>query len=164
VIDSLKQDVGAKSGDPRILAEGSVLVEHAFSTASASDWSSPRPAANIWQWSDPVAHGPTLNRASMLIDAAIDGQGVALARTALAAWDLINGRLVRPIDVSLRMSNTYWVVCPKATSGLPKIATFRNWLLAEAADDARRLKMRNRLTGLATGVQVTPTSPHRSIP
>jgi LysR family glycine cleavage system transcriptional activator len=30
----------------------------------------------------------------MLIDAAIDGQGIALARTALAAWDLINGRLV----------------------------------------------------------------------
>ena len=64
---------------------------------------------------DPVAHGPVLNRAGMLIDAAVDGQGVALARTALAAWDLINGRLVRPIDVSLEMSNTYWIVCPKAT-------------------------------------------------
>ena len=89
---------------------------------------------------DPVAHGPVLNRASMLIDAAVDGQGIALARTALAAWDLINGRLVRPIDVSLRMAKTYWIVCPKATSALPKIATFRDWLLAEVADDVRRLK------------------------
>jgi LysR family glycine cleavage system transcriptional activator len=88
----------------------------------------------------PVTQGPVLNRASMLIDAAVDGQGVALARTALAAWDLINGRLVKPIDVSLRMSNTYWIVCPKVTSGVPKIAMFRNWLLAEAADDTRRLK------------------------
>ena len=43
-----------------------------------------------------VMHGPVLNRASMVIDAAINGQGVALARTTLAAWDLINGRLVRP--------------------------------------------------------------------
>ena len=76
----------------------------------------------------------------MLIDAAVNGQGVALARTALAAWDLINGRLVRPVDVSLRLSKTYWIVCPKATSTLPKIATFRDWLLAEAGDDARRLK------------------------
>jgi LysR family transcriptional regulator, glycine cleavage system transcriptional activator len=76
----------------------------------------------------------------MLIDAAVDGQGIALARTALAAWDLINGRLVRPIDVSLRMSKTYWIVCPKASSALPKIARFRAWLLAEAADDMRRLK------------------------
>ncbi len=87
-----------------------------------------------------VGHGPVLNRASMLIDAAIDGQGIALARTALAAWDLINGRLVRPVEVSLRMANTYWFVCPKAVSNLPKIAAFRNWVLAETADDTRRLK------------------------
>jgi LysR family glycine cleavage system transcriptional activator len=87
-----------------------------------------------------VGPGPVLNRASMLIDAAIDGQGIALARTALAAWDLINGRLVRPIDVSLRMANTYWIVCPKASSNLPKIATFRNWVLEEAGEDTRRLK------------------------
>jgi LysR family glycine cleavage system transcriptional activator len=76
----------------------------------------------------------------MLIDAAADGQGVALARSALAAWDLINGRLVRPIDISLKMSKSYWIVCPKATAALPKIKTFREWLLAEAAEDIRRLK------------------------
>jgi LysR family glycine cleavage system transcriptional activator len=87
-----------------------------------------------------VGPGPVLTRASMLIDAAIDGQGIALARTALAAWDLINGRLVRPVDASLRMANTYWIVCPKAVSNVPKIATFRNWVLAEAADDTSRLK------------------------
>jgi LysR family transcriptional regulator, glycine cleavage system transcriptional activator len=90
-----------------------------------------------------TAHGPILNSASMLIDAAVDGQGVALARTALAAWDLINGRLVRPIHVSLRMSNTYWIVCPNATLSVPKIATFRKWLLAEAAEDTQRLKTRS---------------------
>jgi LysR family transcriptional regulator, glycine cleavage system transcriptional activator len=90
--------------------------------------------------SDPVAHGPSVNQASMLIDLAVDGQGVALARTALAAWDLIHGRLVRPVDVSLRMANTYWIVCPKAAAGQPKIAAFRKWLLAEAVEDARRLR------------------------
>jgi LysR family glycine cleavage system transcriptional activator len=83
--------------------------------------------------------GPVLNRASILIDAAIDGQGVALARTALAAWDILHGRLVRPVDVSLAMANTYWIVSPNATANTPKIATFREWLLAEADADARRL-------------------------
>jgi len=92
--------------------------------------------------SDPVARGPVLNRASMLIDAAVDGQGVALARTTLAAWDILHGRLVRPIDVSLAMSNTYWIVCPRATSSVPKIATFRAWMLAEAAEDERHLNNR----------------------
>jgi LysR family transcriptional regulator, glycine cleavage system transcriptional activator len=76
----------------------------------------------------------------MLIDAAVDGQGVALARTTLAARDIIDGRLVRPVDVSMRMANTYWIVCPSATSDVPKIAAFRGWLLAEAAEDARRLR------------------------
>jgi LysR family transcriptional regulator, glycine cleavage system transcriptional activator len=87
-----------------------------------------------------ITHGPVLNRASMVIDAAINGQGVALARTTLAAWDLINGRLARPFPDSLRLSRTYWIVCPKATSNIPKIVTFRNWLLAEAAKDDRRIK------------------------
>src|SRR4029079_11974585 len=84
-----------------------------------------------------VAQGPILNRASMLIDAAVDGQGIALARTALAASDLINGRLVRPVDVSVRMANSYWIICPNATATLPKVKIFREWLLTEAAEDMR---------------------------
>ena len=87
-----------------------------------------------------LPRGLILNRRSMLIDAAIDGQGVALARPTLAAWDLINGRIVRPFDIGLRLSKTFWIVCPKTSSTMPKIKTFREWLLAEAADDARRLK------------------------
>jgi LysR family glycine cleavage system transcriptional activator len=89
-------------------------------------------------------HGPILNRASMLIDAAIDGQGFALARTALATWDLLNGRLVRPFLQALPLSNLYWIVCPGTTASVPKITTFRDWLMAEAADDAHRLKARPR--------------------
>jgi LysR family glycine cleavage system transcriptional activator len=99
-------------------------------------WSKWFDAAGV---SSPVARGPLLNRASLLIDAAVDGQGVALARTTLAAWDLLNGRLVVPVDVSLSLQNTYWIVCPKVTSHGSKVATFREWLLAEAAGDARRL-------------------------
>jgi LysR family glycine cleavage system transcriptional activator len=38
------------------------------------------------------------------------------------------------------VAHTYWIVCPKAASSIPKIATFRNWVLAEAAEDTRRLK------------------------
>ena len=90
-----------------------------------------------------VAHGPVLNRASMVIDAAINGQGIALARTTLAAWDLIHGRLVRPFPDSMPVARTYWIVCPKATATFPKIATFREWLLTEASSDLRRLKSMN---------------------
>jgi LysR family glycine cleavage system transcriptional activator len=80
----------------------------------------------------------------MVIDAAINGQGIALARTTLAAWDLINGRLVRPFSLSLPLSKTYWIICPKATASLPKIVTFRDRLLAEASSDLRQLQKKGR--------------------
>ncbi len=102
------------------------------------DWSKWLDAAGV-EDAD-LSRGPVLNQASMVIDAAVDGQGVALARTALAAHDLIGGRLVRPFALALPVSYAYWIVCPKATAQLPKIATFRDWLLAEAGDDARRLR------------------------
>ncbi|MEA3073670.1 MAG: LysR family transcriptional regulator, glycine cleavage system transcriptional activator [Alphaproteobacteria bacterium] len=100
------------------------------------DWS--RWLAAAGASGEELFHGPILNHASLLIDAAIDGQGIALARTALAAADLINGRLMRPFQTTLPLKNTYWIVCPKATSALPKIAAFRAWLLAEAAADAQQ--------------------------
>jgi len=87
-----------------------------------------------------LTHGPVLNRVSMAIDAAVDGQGIVLARTTLAATDLINGRLLRPFAEELRLSKTYWIICPKATTTLPKIITFRDWLVAEAARDLRQLR------------------------
>jgi len=88
-------------------------------------------------------HGPVLNRASMLIDAAVDGHGVALARTTLAAWDLIHKRLMRPFPVALPLAKSYWIVCPKATAELPKLVAFRDWLLAQARNDARQLHNQN---------------------
>jgi LysR family glycine cleavage system transcriptional activator len=105
---------------------------------SRADWTKWLRAADIENVD--VTHGPVLNRASMVIDAAINGQGVALARTTLTAWDLINGRLVRPFADSLPLSKTYWIIYPKATSSLPKIVTFRDWLLAEASRDFIQLE------------------------
>ena len=101
------------------------------------DWSKWLDAAGVKDAN--LSRGPVLNQASMAIDAAVDGQGVALARTGLAARDLISGRLVRPFSLALPVSYAYWIVCPKATAKLPKIATFRKWLLAEAAEDTRLL-------------------------
>ena len=81
--------------------------------------------------------GTLFNQSSMAIDAAVDGQGIALARSALAARDLISGRLVRPFREALEAPYAYWIVCPKSAADLPKISLFRNWLLQEAKEDVR---------------------------
>jgi LysR family glycine cleavage system transcriptional activator len=126
------------SGRNKVSKPADILKFPLLHLDSRTDWAEWLAAADV-NTAD-LKRGPVLNRASMLIDAAIDGQGVALARTTLAAWDLINKRLVRPFDVALRLSKSYWIVCPKATAAVPKITLFRDWLLSEAAADERRLK------------------------
>jgi LysR family glycine cleavage system transcriptional activator len=86
-----------------------------------------------------VSRGPVFSERSMALDAAIGGQGIALARSALCTWDLLASRLVRPFAFGLKVPYAYWIVCPKANAELPKVAAFRAWLLAEAAEDARLL-------------------------
>jgi LysR family glycine cleavage system transcriptional activator len=86
-----------------------------------------------------LARGVVFNQASMAIRAAVDGQGVTLARTALVALLLLEGRLVRPFPLALPVSYAYYVVCPEATAARPKIARMRAWLLAEAAADEAKL-------------------------
>src|SRR6267378_8142581 len=126
------------TGRRRLSKPSDILKYPLIHMDSRADWAKWQQAVGLEEAA--VIHGPVLNRASMVIDAAINGQGIALARTTLSAWDLINGRLVRPFPETLRLSNTYWIICPKATSALPKIVTFRDWLLAEASSDLRQLE------------------------
>lgn len=103
-----------------------------------NDWAQWLTAARLSLPED--ARAVDFSQMSMALDAAADGQGVALARTALAARDLITGRLVNPFGPRVRVPFAYYIVCPKAMAERPKIATFRNWLLAEAARDTRQLR------------------------
>ncbi len=80
--------------------------------------------------------GPILTDSAMVVQAAADGQGVALARSVLAAGDLAAGRLVRPFEVSLPHDLAYYLVSPEATAEQPKIRAFRAWVLAEAKEQA----------------------------
>ncbi len=79
-----------------------------------------------------ATRGPIFTDSSMLIQAAMAAQGVALARGVLAADELAAGRLVRPFTLSLPTEYAYYLVCPINTAEQPKIAAFRDWLLREA--------------------------------
>jgi len=75
---------------------------------------------------------------SLVIQAAIEGQGVALAHSALVADDLAAGRLVRPFKISPLTEYCYYLVWPVATAGTPKIEAFRGWLLDTVRGQAER--------------------------
>jgi LysR family glycine cleavage system transcriptional activator len=84
--------------------------------------------------------GPRFNQTSIAIEAAVDGLGVVLARTALAAQDIVAGRLIQPFGPALPAAFAYYIVCPAAAAHRPAIKAFRDWLIAEAAEDAKKLK------------------------
>ncbi len=81
---------------------------------------------------DPV-RGLTFNASDMLIRAAIEGQGVALGRSALAADALADGRLIKPFDVILPADYAYYFVCAERDIDRPKVRAFRDWLFSDIA-------------------------------
>lgn len=80
------------------------------------------------------SRGYSFSHSDMLLQAAIDGHGIALGRSVLVADDLAAGRLVKPYDLSLTAESAYYVAGPESTAQRPKNIAFREWLLEESAD------------------------------
>ena len=79
------------------------------------------------------SRGPRFNQSSLVIEAAMAGRGVALAKRTLAQDDLDAGRLVAPMAISTNVDFAYYVVHPKAKARLPQVKAFVTWIVAEAA-------------------------------
>lgn len=76
--------------------------------------------------------GMKINNSAAVLQAAIDGQGIALARSVMARDDLAAGRLVRLFpDISFASPLAYYVVYRPECAGLPRLAAFKTWLFSE---------------------------------
>lgn len=75
--------------------------------------------------------GPGYQHSNLVLLAAEQGDGVAIARSVLAADALAAGRLVKPFDVTVPAEYAYYLVCPPDHLRRPKVAAFRDWLFAE---------------------------------
>jgi len=78
------------------------------------------------------ARGPRFNQSSLVIEAAVGGRGVALAKRTLAQADLDAGRLAAPFQIATAVDFAYYVVHPKAKGRLPQVKAFVSWLIAQA--------------------------------
>lgn len=81
---------------------------------------------------DFATYGPSFSHSGLAIDAAIEGQGIALGRSALIVDDLTAGRLIRPFDIILLSTYAYYVVCFGDRTDNPNVAAFIDWMLLEA--------------------------------
>ncbi|MFQ5959105.1 MAG: transcriptional regulator GcvA [Alphaproteobacteria bacterium] len=122
---------------PKPLREPADLAHHTLLHEDLrEDWQRWLVAAGI----DSVdwTRGPTFNETDLLLQAAVEGIGVAVAHSALVANDLARGRLVRPFEETLTTDAGFYVVFPEAAADRPKIKAFRDWLFAEAAEGEYR--------------------------
>lgn len=86
-----------------------------------------------------VGRGLRINNSAAVLQAAIDGQGIALARSILARDDLAAGRLVRLFpEITTPSQLGYYVVYRAELQALPKLTAFRDWLLEEAGQEIKR--------------------------
>jgi LysR family glycine cleavage system transcriptional activator len=79
-----------------------------------------------------VSRGLRFNHASLALDAAADGLGIALGMPQIAAFDLTAGRLVAPFALRVPLASAYYVVSPKERSDRSEVTAFRRWILQEA--------------------------------
>jgi LysR family glycine cleavage system transcriptional activator len=76
--------------------------------------------------------GLRINNSAAVLQAAIDGQGVALAGSIMARDDVAAGRLVRLFPhIQLASTLAYYVVYRAECAALPKVIAFRDWLFRE---------------------------------
>ena len=76
-----------------------------------------------------VNHGPIFSHSTMVLQAAIHGQGIALTNSVLAKPDIDAGRLVCPFNEVLISKNSFYLVCRENQLDIGKIAAFRDWVL-----------------------------------
>lgn len=69
------------------------------------------------------------NQTGLAIDAAVAGQGVALASRFLAAADLEAGRLVQPIRAEMRGIKDFYLLLPRKRRQPEPAEAVRRWLL-----------------------------------
>ncbi|AOM42307.1 transcriptional regulator GcvA [Xenorhabdus hominickii] len=86
-----------------------------------------------------VQQGPIFSHSAMVIQAAVHGQGVALANNVMAQNEIDAGRLVCPFNDVLVSKNAFYLVCHDNQAELGKIAAFRKWILTQAASEQERL-------------------------
>jgi len=73
--------------------------------------------------------GTIIDDTNVLIQAAVDGQGVALGSSTFVQDLLDSGRLIKPFDITLVNEFAYYVVCPEAHLKNPSVQAFKDWLL-----------------------------------
>jgi len=102
------------------------------------DWRSWLLAADVHDVD--ASKGPVYTDSSMAIQQAIEGDGVALARSQLVRDDIARDLLVRPFDISQPSQFAYYIVYPEETPVTPQMTAFIEWIQEEVRKNQEKYR------------------------
>lgn len=79
-----------------------------------------------------AVRGPVFDSSRLMVEAAMQGAGVALAPACMFERELQSGRLVRAFELEVS-TGSYWLTWLKSKRLTPAMQAFRTWIAAEAA-------------------------------
>jgi LysR family glycine cleavage system transcriptional activator len=102
---------------------------------SDDEWRHWFEAAGVEAAHDPAPLRLAADAQALEVASALAGQGIALGSPILFAQEIAQGRLIMPFDIVTRYDGGYWLAYPAERARVRKIAAFRDWVLARAAED-----------------------------
>lgn len=117
-------DIARRLGHPADLANEVLLRSY-----RADDWTNWFEAAGLDAW---TMNGPVFDSSRLMVEAAVQGAGVALAPPRMFVRELQAGLLMRPFDIEVK-TGSYWLTWLRSRRLSPGMRLFHDWIVAEAA-------------------------------
>jgi LysR family transcriptional regulator, glycine cleavage system transcriptional activator len=112
-----------------MIERGAALSKYPLLESGDEPWSVWAQAAEAEAWH---SRAPSIGDSAGLLAAAEEGLGYALARWTVVARSLQKGTLQLAGKGAIPYGFSHYFVCPKSFLALPKVAQFRDWILAAA--------------------------------
>ncbi|TCV71513.1 LysR family transcriptional regulator of beta-lactamase [Neorhizobium sp. R1-B] len=103
----------------------------------ADEWPSWFEAAGV---SPPPIRGMVFDSSVLMVEAALQGAGVALAPPLMFSRQFAAGMIEQPFNITIS-KGSYWLTRLKSRSVTPAMEMFRNWLAGMAAETRGQLKI-----------------------
>jgi LysR family glycine cleavage system transcriptional activator len=117
-----------------MIERGADLSSFPLLNSDTESWRLWRTADEEAQWR---SRAPIIDDSAGILAAAEEGLGYALARWTLVGRHLRQGSLRLAGKDVLPYEPAYYFVCPKSFLALPKVAHFRDWIVAAARESPR---------------------------
>ncbi|KQV58832.1 MULTISPECIES: LysR family transcriptional regulator [unclassified Caulobacter] len=114
----------------RLTEPAALLAETLLRSYRAADWPDWFAAAGL---PPPPIRGPVFDSSWVMVEAAMQGIGVALAPPMMFARDLQQGRLVRPFPTQVS-AGRYWLTWLKSKAPSPALRAFQAWLSSTSSE------------------------------